>query len=101
MTIVAIGFVGFPLEHGDLEAAALEFVVLVVLLCLIILSKRGAFIALLPIAWFAHGLWDLIYLLDLLRLDKPVWVVQLCVPYDWLIAAYLFSRISTWRGTLH
>jgi hypothetical protein len=101
MTIVAVGFIGFPLEHGNVEAAVLELVVLVILLCLIILSRRAALTALLPLAWFGHGLWDLVYLLDLLPLDKPEWVVQLCVPYDWLIAAYLFSRASSWRDVAH
>ena len=97
MTIVALGFIGFPLQHGELSAAALEFVILVILLGLIYFSKRPALAVLLPIAWFTHGLWDLTYLLGLLRLDKPDWVVQLCVPYDWLIAAYLFGRIARWR----
>lgn len=100
MAVVALGFIGFPLQHGDWAAVGLEFAVLVVLLSLIFLSRLPGLIFLLPVAWFLHGLWDLAYLMQLLPLDKPDWVVQLCVPYDWLVALYIFGRLPTWSRSL-
>ena len=96
ITIVALGFIGFPIEHGNLEGVFYELVALIVFVVLIVLSQTLALV-LLPLVWFAHGVWDLAYLLGLVPVDKPSWVVQLCVPYDWLLAAYLFRRTSTWR----
>ena len=76
---------GFAYELG----ALLVFVVLIIL-------SRKVSLVLLPLVWFAHGAWDLAYLLGHVRVDKPEWVVQLCVPYDWLLAAYIFSRLPAW-----
>lgn len=97
ITIVALGFIGFPIEDGDPAAILYELGALLVLVTLIILSRKVALV-LLPVVWFAHGTWDLLYLIGFIPVDKPDWVVQLCVPYDWLLSAYLFRRVSTWRS---
>jgi hypothetical protein len=101
MAVIALGFIGFPLQHGERVAVGYEFAVLVVLVSLILLSRLPGLIFLLPIAWFSHGLWDLAHLMQLLPLDKPGWVVQLCVSYDWLVAICLFGRFATWRDSLN
>jgi hypothetical protein len=36
------------------------------------------------------------YLLCHVPVDKPRWVVELCVPYDWLLGGYLMTRVRTW-----
>ena len=96
ITIVALGFIGFPLEDGNTTGMLYELVALVLLVVLIILSSKVT-PWLLPVVWFAHGSWDLLYLIGLIPVDKPLWVVQLCVPYDWLLSIYLFRRVSTWQ----
>ena len=98
IAIVAVGFVGFPLEDGDSRAIVYELGAMVVFVVLIILSKK-ANVLLLPVVWFAHGAWDLAYLVGQVPVDKPLWVVQLCVPYDWLLGGYLLGRVSAWRGS--
>lgn len=98
ITVVALGFIGFPLEKGDTQGILYELFAMIVFIVLIVMSK-SATVALLPVVWFAHGAWDLAYLLGLVPVDKPAWVVQLCVPYDWLLAGYLFQRIPAWRAT--
>ena len=96
--IVSLGFIGFPVQQGDLVALAWESAVAATLLLLIFLSSRPSLVMLLPVVWVLHGAWDLVYLLGLVPVDKPLWVVQLCVPYDWLIAGYLFRRVAAWRN---
>ena len=96
ITIVAFGFIGFPIEQQNLSGFVYELAALMVFVVLIYLSRAVAVI-LLPLVWFAHGTWDLAYLLGLVPVDKPYWVVQLCLPYDWLLAAYLFYKSSFWR----
>ena len=98
MTMVALGFIGFPLEAGNHEGVVYELVAGILFIMLIVLSQRTAPV-LLAVTFLAHGAWDLAYLLGIVPSDKPEWVVELCVPYDWLVAAYLFSRTSLWsRG---
>ena len=98
ITIVALGFIGFPVQQGDLAALALEAALATILLILVLLSRKESLVLLLPIAWFLHGAWDLVFLLGLVPVDKPLWVVQLCVPYDWLLAGYLFRRVGVWQS---
>lgn len=64
---------------------------------LIILSKQLSLVF-LPVVWFAHGAWDLSFLLGQVPVDKSEWVVQLCVPYDWLLAGYIFCRFPARGG---
>ena len=96
ITAVSVGFVGFPLETGDWPAFLWELAALIVFVLLIFLSRSWT-VAFLPVVWFAHGAWDLAYLVGAVPVDKPDWVVKLCVPYDWLLALYLLGRVSTWR----
>ena len=93
ITIVALGFIGFPIEDRNMQGIVYEFAAMVVFIILILLS-RTVTAAFLPLVWFTHGAWDLTYLLGFVHVDKPAWVVQLCVPYDWLLAVYLFRRIK-------
>ena len=97
IAVVALGFLAFPIEQGNLKGITYESVALALIVVLIVLSYR-AMPTFLAAAFFLHGAWDLAYLLGAVALDKPGWVVQLCVPYDWLLAAYLFRRASTWRA---
>lgn len=97
ITVVALGFIGFPIENGNTEGIIYELVALIVFVALIVMSQLATTI-LLPVVWFAHGAWDLAYLLELVPVDKPAWVVQLCIPYDWLLAGYLFLRVPIWRA---
>ena len=96
ITIVAFGFIGFPMEQVNLKGVIYELSALMVFVILIGLSKTVSVI-LLPLVWFAHGAWDLAFLLGFVPVDKPYWVVQLCLPYDWLLAAYLLYRTLIWR----
>lgn len=98
ITAVAIGFIGFPIEDGNIRGILYELLALIVFIVLIVMSKSATML-LLPVVWFAHGAWDLAYLLEFVPVDKPAWVVQLCVSYDWLLAGYLFYRVPAWRAT--
>ena len=95
MVVVALGFFGFPAEVGDFGGMALELAVAAVMLLLVAGSVRWLY--LLPIAYLLHGLWDLVWLLEGVTHAKPAWLVQLCVPYDWLVAGYLFRRCQVWE----
>lgn len=91
ITIVVLGFIGFPLADGDLTGTLYELVALVVLLVAIFLSRKVG-LTLLAAVYFAHGAWDLTHVLGLVPVDKPLWVTRLCVPYDWILAGYLVVR---------
>ena len=89
--VVVAGFVGFPISQGDPVGLAWELVALVVLGAAVVGSLRLPW--LLVVAWFG-----LLFLLGGTPIHKPVWVCQLCVPYDWIVAAYLVSRLPKWRA---
>ncbi len=95
MAVVVLGFVGFPLSQGDPIGLAWELAAIVGLGALLLLSFEH--VVLLPVVWFGHGLWDLAFLVGGTPIDKPTWVCELCVPFDWLIAAYLVTRLGRWR----
>lgn len=95
MAVVAVGFLGFPAASGDLAGFAYELgaaATLAVLIALAVVASP----AFLAFAFFLHGAWDLAHLLGYVPVDKPVWVVELCVPYDWLVAAYIAARVREW-----
>ena len=94
---VALGFVGLPLEHGDSHAAMNEVYAMIVMVVAIIASSLWHPVF-LPIAFFLHGSWDLVYLIDMVHSVKLDWLVELCVPYDWMVAAYLSTRIHIWTA---
>lgn len=96
IAVVVLGFVGFPLGQGDSLGLAWELAALVGLGALVLGSVRLPW--LLVAAWFGHGLWDLLFLLGFTPVHKPVWVCQLCVPYDWILAAYVLYRLPRWRA---
>ena len=96
ITIVTLGFVGFPIEDGDAVGFAYELGALLVFVVLIILSRKVALV-LLPVVWFAHGAWDLVHLLTCVSPSNPQWIHQLCVPFDWILGFYIASRAAPWR----
>ena len=95
ITLVSFSFVGLPLEDGNWEGAVYELAALTVFVVLILVSWKR--VEVLPVVWFLHGAWDLASLLGLVPVDKPLWMVQFCVPYDWLLAAYLITQVSSWN----
>ena len=91
IAIVIAGFVGFPLEMGHRVAVMYEIGAIVVLGALTAASIRSSAL-LLGAAWFGHGLWDLLHIVGASATDKPLWVTQVCVPYDWIGAAWIVWR---------
>ena len=91
MIVVAFGFIGFPLADGDATGVFYELAALATFAVLIALSIFAS-PAFLAVTFFAHGTWDLAHLLGFIPVDKPVGVVELCVPYDWLVAGYVAWR---------
>lgn len=97
ITVVALGFLGFPLTYGDQFAIASELAAAVLFIALILLAWKVS-PWFLPLVWFLHGAWDIAYLFGHVSVDKPRWVVELCVPYDWILAVYLLKRVPAWRS---
>lgn len=93
MVGVAVAFIGFPLSSGDLTGAGYELAALVA--CLLLLAGTRGTMALLAVTYFVHGLWDLAFLAGWVPVDKPAWICEICVPFDWLIAAYVAYLV--WR----
>ena len=98
LALVAIGFVGFPLQQGDLAGVAQEGLIMGILLVLAWFGRRS--FLWLSVAFFGHGVWDLAYLIGFVPVDKPIWVIQLCVPYDWAVAGYLLTRLTAGRSVV-
>jgi hypothetical protein len=96
IAVVILGFIGFPIGQGDSVGFAWELTALVALGAVTLGSLRSPW--LLVAAWFGHGLWDLLFLIGYAPVHKPLWVTQLCVPYDWILAAYIVSRLPKWRA---
>ena len=97
MIFVAIGFFGFPLEQGDMHGTVYELLAMAVFLLGILLGWKWNPVF-LPLTFLAHGSWDLAYLTGVAHSVKPSWIVELCVPYDWLVAVYLLTRVGIWRS---
>ncbi len=96
MVAVALLFVGFPAEQGHQAGVIAEAAAMVGFL---FLAGLGMVVhpVWLSVAFFVHGGWDLAYLLGWVPTHKPDWTVQFCVPYDWLVAAYLLTRVREWH----
>ena len=97
MIFVAVGFFGFPLERGDMLGTLSELLAMAFFLAGVVASALWNPLF-LPLTFLAHGAWDLAYLAGASHSVKPDWLVELCVPYDWLVAGYLFTRVGTWRS---
>ena len=97
MIFVAMGFFGFPLEQGDALGTLSELLAMAVFLVGVLASALWNPLF-LPLTFLAHGTWDLAYLVGASHSVKPDWLVELCVPYDWTVAAYLFTRVGIWRS---
>lgn len=96
IAVVVVGFFGFPLAAGDPVGLAWELAAVVALGAIVLLSLRHP--GLLPLAWLGHGAWDLLFLIGAIPVDKPVWICRLCVPYDWIVGAYVATRVGRWRA---
>ena len=97
MTFVAVGFIGFPLERGHWPGVLHEGVAMALFLVGIGLSRWWD-PAMLALTFFVHGAWDLAWLVGTIDSIKPNWLTEFCVPYDWVLAAYLLSRRQIWRS---
>lgn len=69
ITVVALGFIGFPLEEGNTKGAIYELLALIVFAALILMSQLATAM-LLPVVFFAHGAWDLAYLLGFVPVER-------------------------------
>jgi hypothetical protein len=58
---------------------------------LIFIAKKFDF-RFLALAFFIHGGWDIFHIFNQYFIHKPVLYSQICVPYDWLVAAYILWR---------
>jgi hypothetical protein len=58
---------------------------------LIFIAKKYDF-RFLALAFFIHGGWDIFHLFNQSFIHKTVLYSQICVPYDWLVAAYILWR---------
>jgi hypothetical protein len=97
MVAVALLFVGFPAEVGDRVGVVSESIAMAVFLALAGLSMvlHPVWLA---VTFLAHGGWDLAYLVGMAPTSKPDWTAQFCVPYDWIVAAYLLTRVKRWKA---
>lgn len=99
MSATALGFFPFPLEAGHLLAARNESLAAALFLALVALSawQHPRWLA---VAFGLHALWDIAWLSGTVESVKPLWLVQLCVPFDALLAIYLWRRAPRWRAPL-
>lgn len=95
IAVVVLGFPPFPMAKGDMAGFWFELAACGVFLAFLVASRWVP--AMLAVLSFSHGLWDLMHLLEVVAIDKPTWLTQFCVPYDWIVSAYLFSRLGVWR----
>jgi hypothetical protein len=90
MIVVGAGFVWFPLAVGHHAGTVNELLAGAGFVAMACLSLRWP--VLLPLAFLLHGTWDMGYLTEAVDSHKPLWLVQLCVPYDGFVAVYLLIR---------
>jgi hypothetical protein len=75
----------------DIKGIALESAMFLLQVGLVFLAKKYDF-RFLALAFFIHGCWDLFHLFNQAVIHKPVLYSQICVPYDWLVTAYILWR---------
>jgi hypothetical protein len=75
----------------EVRGITLESAMFLLQVGLIFLSKKYNF-RYLALAFFIHGLWDIIHLFDQEFIHKPLIYSQICVPYDWMVAVYILWR---------
>lgn len=92
MAIVVAGFVAFPIERGNVTSLAYEAGLLVVLEILLIVGWRWRSWSLVALVYFVHGLSDLVHLTDIVPMESPRWVHEMCVPFDWILAGWIVVR---------
>jgi hypothetical protein len=95
MGVVLAGFIGFPLEHGDLRAAGIEAAVLIGLGGLLAVSWLRRAAVVLAIVYLAHGASDVVHLRFDVSPANPRWLHEMCIPFDWLMGAYILARRSS------
>ncbi|HBP18942.1 MAG TPA: hypothetical protein DEA08_14290 [Planctomycetes bacterium] len=94
-TLVMFAFPFFPLFEGDSAGVRYELAALGAFFALLIASRWVA--ALLAVVFFLHGSWDLLHLTTAVAVEKPDWLARFCVPFDWIVAVYVFTRQEAWR----
>jgi hypothetical protein len=75
----------------NIKGITLESIMFLLQVGLIFMVKKFDF-RLLALAFFIHGSWDIFHLFNQDFIQKPVIFSQICVPYDWLVAAYILWR---------
>ena len=56
-------------------------------------------IVLLGVVYIAHGASDLVHLALDLSPANPAWLHEMCVPFDWLLGAYVLVRGRQWTSS--
>jgi hypothetical protein len=79
----------------EVRGITLESAMFLLQVGLIFLSKKYNF-QYLALAFFIHGAWDLVHIFDQEFIHKPLIYSQVCVPYDWMVGAYILWR--KWDG---
>jgi hypothetical protein len=97
---VILAFPPFPLSAGDWPGLGQESAAAAALLVLLAIGWRRRSARLVALGYLLHGALDLAHLLGWYGADNPRWVHELCVPYDWLVAAILLRKTRSWRGAL-
>jgi hypothetical protein len=75
----------------EIKGITLESAMFLLQAGLIFLAKKYDF-RFLALAFFIHGGWDFFHLFNQDVIHKPVLYSEVCVPYDWLVAAYILWR---------
>jgi hypothetical protein len=84
-------FLPTQIAEFDIKGIALESAMFLLQVGLTFGAKKYDF-RFLALAFFIHGGWDLFHLFNQAVIHKPVLYSQICVPYDWLVAAYILWR---------
>jgi hypothetical protein len=75
----------------EINGILLESAMLLLQVALIFLSKKHDF-RYLALAFFIHGSWDTFHILNQSLIHKPLIYSEICVPYDWIVTAYILWR---------
>jgi hypothetical protein len=84
-------FVFIQLITLEIKGITLESVMFLLQIGLVFIAKKYDF-RFLALAFFIHGSWDLFHIFNQNVINKPVIYSQICVPYDWLVAAYILYQ---------
>jgi hypothetical protein len=91
MWFVVALFLFNQISEWNLKGVMLESTMFLLQIGLIFAAKKYNF-RFLALAFFLHGGWDLAHIFNQDFIHKPVIYSQICVPYDWLVVAYILWR---------